>query len=426
MRIELEGASGLRGEIYPPPDKSISHRALIFSCLSRGRSVIRNFLRAGDTMSTLGAFRALGAEIRDDGDVVVEGRGLYGLKEPPSVIDCGNSGTTMRLLSGVLSGSPFFSVLTGDESLRRRPMKRVIDPLRQMGAEIMARRGDSYPPIAVRGGRLRPIRYEMPVASAQVKSALLLAGLYADGITEVREPLKSRDHTERMLPQYGARVEVDGLSVRIKGGTELRGIEAEVPGDFSSAAFFIAAALIAKDSDITVRAVGVNPTRTGFMEVVRAMGAAPEVLEARTVAGEPVADIRSRTSELRAVEIGGEAVPSLIDEFPVLCVLASQAEGVTTIRGAGELRVKESDRIRAMAEGLRRMGAEVQEHEDGLSIRGKAGLKGAEIESHGDHRIAMAFSIAALAARGKTTIHGAEAADISFPGFFHTLRRLAG
>lgn len=426
LRIELEGASGLRGEIYPPADKSISHRALIFSSIARGRSVIRNFLHAGDTLSTLGALRALGVDIRDDGEVVVEGKGLYGLKEPASVIDCGNSGTTMRLLSGVLSGSPFFSVLTGDESLRKRPMRRVIEPLGRMGAEIMARAGDSYPPIALRGGRLRPVRYEMPVASAQVKSALLLAGLYADGITEVLEPVKSRDHTERMLPQYGARVDVQGLSIKIHGGTELMGIEVDVPGDFSSAAFFIGAALIAEDSDITVKAVGMNPTRTGLMDVLRAMGADPEVSDERTLTGEPVADIRARTSELRAVEIGRDAVPSLIDEFPLLCVLASQAEGTTTIRGAGELRVKESDRIRAMAEGLGRMGVEVEEHEDGLSITGKARLKGAEIESHGDHRIAMAFSVAALAASGKTTIDGAEAADISFPGFFHTLRRLAG
>lgn len=426
MRIELEGISRLKGEIYPPPDKSISHRAIIFSCISRGRSVIRNFLRAGDTLSTLGAFRAMGAEISDAGDVIVEGKGLDGLKEPHSVIDCGNSGTTMRLLSGVLSGNPFFSVLTGDESLRKRPMGRVIAPLRQMGAEIMARGGDSYPPMAIRGGRLKAISYEMPVASAQVKSAILLAGLYANGVTEVKEPVRSRDHTERMLPHYGAKVEVEGLSVRIHGGTELRGIEAFVPGDFSSAAFFIAAALIASDADVTVRAVGVNPTRTGFMDVIREMGAEVEVVDARMVAGEPVADIRARASELRGVDIGGERIPSLIDEFPVLCVLATQAEGMTTIRGAGELRVKESDRIRAMAEGLKSMGAQVEELEDGLSIRGKVRLRGAEIDSHGDHRISMAFSIAALSAEGKTVIHGAETADISYPGFFYTLRRLAG
>jgi len=398
----------------------------MLSSIAQGRSVIRNFLRAGDTMSTLGAFRSLGVNISVGDEIIVEGAGLRGLREPLAAIDCGNSGTTMRLVSGILSGNPFFSVLTGDESLVRRPMKRVIEPLRKMGASIMARAGDSYPPIAVRGGDLKAIRYETPVASAQVKSALLLAGLYADGVTEVVEPLKSRDHTERMLPALGADVEVSGLSVRVRGGRELRGAEFHVPGDFSSAAFFMAAASIVEGSELALRSVGVNPTRTGLLSVLERMGARVEVSGVREIAGEPLADLICRHSGLRAVEVGPEEIPSVIDEFPVLCVLASQAEGTTVIRGAGELRVKESDRIRSMADGLRRMGASVEELEDGIAIGGRAALKGAVVESYGDHRVAMAFSVAALVADGTTVISDAGAADISFPGFFDRLRELAG
>lgn len=427
MTIELGRASrGLRGRITPPADKSISHRAVILASLARGRSVIRNFLRAGDTLSTVGAFRSLGVSISEGEELVVEGRGLRGLKEPMTAIYCGNSGTTMRLLSGVLSGNQFFSVLTGDESLSRRPMRRIITPLRKMGASIMARDNDAYAPIAIRGGGLRPLRYESPVASAQVKSSVLLAGLYADGETEVTEPFKSRDHTERMLPACGARVEVRGLSVKIWGAEELRAAEFFVPGDISSAAFFMAAALLVEGSEITVNSVGVNPTRTGIIEVLRRMGAGVEALNLREVSGEPVADLTVRHSPLRAVEIGAGEMPSVIDEFPVLCVLASQAEGTTSIRGARELRVKESDRIGAVAEGLTRMGADVQEHEDGLSITGKTALRGARIDSRGDHRIAMAFAVAALVSEGKTSIEKADAVNISFPGFFDILRKLTG
>lgn len=425
MNVELTGAAKLRGEITPPPDKSISHRAAIFSSIARGRSVIRNYLRAGDTLTTLEALRALGAEVQEDGEIIIKGRGLYGLREPDSPVYCGNSGTTMRLLAGLLSGQPFFSVLSGDGYLNRRPMKRVLRPMSLMGANVMAREGDAFPPIAIRGGRLKPIRYELPVASAQVKSAVLLAGLYAGGTTEVVETVKSRDHTERMLPAYGARVEADGLVTRVTGGVELRGVEVNVPNDFSSAAFFIAAALMVGDSELIVRDVGVNPTRTGFLDAIGKMGARVEVLDVREVSGEPVADLRCRTSALGAVEIGEDMIPFLVDEFPVLCVLASQAEGVTVISGAEELRVKESDRISAMAEGLGKMGVEVEEFRDGLSIKGKAALRGADIRSHGDHRIAMAFSVAALAAEGRTVIQDAGAADISFPGFFETLKGAA-
>ena len=441
-RIELSKAKSFKGKFSPTPDKSISHRAVIFSSLSKGESIIRNFLRAEDTISTMNAMKMLGIEIQENlippfpplakggkggfsGELVINGNGIYGLKEPFNVIDCGNSGTTIRMLSGVLSGNPFFSVLTGDESLRTRPMGRVITPLRQMGAGIMARGEDRYPPVAIKGGGLNAIRYTMPVASAQVKSAILLAGLYADGETEIIEPAKSRDHTERMLSSFGAEINVDGLSVRIKGGTELKGTGVHVPGDFSSAAFFIIGALLIKDSDITIEGVGINPTRTGLISALKEMGADIEIYNIRNLSGEPVADIHCKGgAELNAINITKEKIPALIDEFPILCVAATQAEGLTTIRGAEELRVKESDRIKSMATELRKMGAEIEEFDDGLSIMGKRRLKGAFIESYRDHRIAMALSIAALIADGTTTINGVSSVNISFPGFFEILRRL--
>jgi 3-phosphoshikimate 1-carboxyvinyltransferase len=426
LKIELERASSLRGEISPPPDKSVSHRAIIISSIAEGKSVVRNFLRAGDTLSTVNAMRSLGVEIEEQGsEMVVSGSGLRGLTEPANVINCGNSGTTMRLLSGVLAGNLFLSVLAGDESLSRRPMLRVINPLSLMGATIMARDGDRFPPIAIRGGGLNGIRFKMPVASAQVKSAVLLAGLYAEGTTEIVEPFKSRDHTERMLPMYGVNVDVDGLSIKIMGGSEPWAADVEVPGDFSSAAFFIGAALITGNSEIKIKDVGLNPLRTGLLEVLGLMGADIAVENQRDVSGEIVGDIIARTSRLKGVEVGRDLVPSMIDEFPLLCVVASVAEGVTTIRGADELRVKESDRVKAMADGLKAMGVEVEEYPDGLSINGTDELKGALVNSLGDHRIAMAFSVAALASSGKTTIERAEAADISFPGFYDALKRLS-
>jgi 3-phosphoshikimate 1-carboxyvinyltransferase len=439
-RIELSKAKNFKGKFTPTPDKSISHRAIIFSSLAKGKSIIKNFLRAEDPLSTMNSFRSLGVEITDKGeDIIINGNGIYGLKEPPDVIDCGNSGTTMRMLSGVLAGNPFFSVLTGDESLRTRPMGRVISPLRQMGAEIIARGENRYPPIAIKGKKLQSIKYAMPVASAQVKSAILLAGLYTDGETEIIEPAKSRDHTERILPAFGADIKVEGLRVRINGGTELKGAEVHVPGDFSSAAFFIVAALLIGNSDITTTGVGINPTRTGLLEVLKQMGADIELINIRDISlnsssvtrhpslfvGEPVADIHCRGgSDLKAITITKEKIPSLIDEFPILCVAATQAMGTTTIRGAEELRVKESDRIKSMATELKKMGAEIEELEDGLSITGKKGLKGAVIESYRDHRVAMALSIAALIADGTTIINGVSSVNISFPGFFEILKRL--
>jgi 3-phosphoshikimate 1-carboxyvinyltransferase len=425
-KISIERAAMLKGKVSPPPDKSLSHRAVILSSLAKGKGVVRNFLRAKDTESTMNAFRALGIEIREDGNnLTIFGKGLYGLAEPDDVIDCGNSGTTIRLLSGILSANPFFSVLTGDSSLRSRPMARIIKPLSLMGAHITAREDNTHAPLAIKGGMLRPVQYPMPMASAQVKSSIILAGLYIDGKTEVIEPAKSRDHTERMLPAFGADVTSDGLTVTVRGGAELHPLEITVPGDFSSAAFFIVGAAITPGSEVVLRSVGINPTRTGLLDVLKIMGADIEITDMHTVSGEPVADICCRgKGRLKAVSVSEEIIPALIDEFPVLCVAASLADGVTTIRGAAELRVKESDRIRAMASELGKMGVSVEEHDDGISITGTDALHGTEVEGHGDHRIAMAMAVAGLAAEGVTTISGVSAVDISFPDFFPILRKL--
>jgi 3-phosphoshikimate 1-carboxyvinyltransferase len=426
-RIEITRASAFKGEVVPPPDKSISHRAVMFSSLARGKGIVRNFLRAQDTESTMNAFRALGIDIEDQGHtLIINGNGLHGLKEPSDVIDCGNSGTTIRLLSGVLAANPFFSVLTGDSSLRSRPMARVINPLRLMGARISGRDNDRLAPFAINGGRLKPISYDMPMASAQVKSSVLLAGLYTDGVTEVKEPARSRDHSERMLPAFGADMRTDGLTVHVRGGMELHAQEIDVPGDFSSAAFFIVAALLLPGSEILLKNVGINPTRTGLIDVLRGMGGHIEVLNIRTVSGEPVADIFCKGgTELKAADVAGEIVPSLIDEFPILCIAAAKANGTTTISGAEELRVKESDRIKAMATEMSKMGIHVEEHPDGMSITGTESIRGAQVDSHGDHRIAMSMAVAGLVADGTTTINNASAVSISFPDFFQIIRKLS-
>ena len=425
-KIEITKASRFSGEVIPPPDKSISHRAVMLSSIARGKGVVRNFLRAQDTESTMQAFRKLGIEIEDSGDMlVIHGKGLHGLREASDVIDCGNSGTTMRLLAGVLSANPFFSVLTGDRSLRSRPMKRVIKPLSLMGAHISGRDDNRFAPLAISGGKLKPISYNMPIASAQVKSSILLAGLYTEGSTIVKEPTRSRDHTERMLPAFGAELTSDGLTVTVQGNRELSSQEITVPGDFSSAAFFMVAAIVIPGSEVLLKNVGINPTRTGLISVLQSMGADITVMNTRTVSGEPVADISCRgTTGLKAADVTREIVPSLIDEFPILCVAAAKAEGTTVIRGAEELRVKESDRIAAMATELAKMGVLIEEYPDGLNIKGSDTLSGTEVYSHGDHRIAMSLAIAGLTASGVTTIHGAHAVDISFPGFFSLIRGL--
>ncbi len=429
-QVELKKTGGLRGELLLPPDKSISHRAIMLASIARGKSKIRNFLKADDPLSTMNAFRMLGIDIsgEDRSEVIINGKGLYGLKEPLDVIDCGNSGTTVRLIAGILAGNPFFSTLTGDASLRQRPMARVVAPLKAMGANISGRAGDSLLPFAINGGSLRAMHYDMPVASAQVKSCLILAGLYANGITSITEPYKSRDHTERMLASMGAHIESgSGRPITIKGGTELNALDITVPSDFSSAAFFLVAALIVPGSELLIKNVGVNATRTGLIDVIREMGASVKLLDSREISGEPIADLYCETAGLlKAVKINKEGIPGIIDEFPILCVLATQAEGITEIRGAEELRVKESDRIKAMVSELRKLGADVEEYPDGIAIKGKKSLQGGSVNSYGDHRIAMSMAVAALVADGTTVIDNASCVDISFPGFFEQLKNITG
>jgi 3-phosphoshikimate 1-carboxyvinyltransferase len=425
--VELTKSKGLRGEVSPPPDKSISHRSIMFASMAEGKSIVRNFLRAEDPLSTIKAFRTLGIPITEvaTGEITIEGKGLNGLTEPFDVIDCGNSGTTIRLISGLLAGNPFLSILTGDDSLKQRPMARVINPLKQMGALISARGGDKYPPLAIRGSALKAIDYTMPIASAQVKSCVIMAGLYADGTTTITEPQRSRDHTERMLSAMGAGIKVQDLSVSVNGNPKLHAVDVTVPADFSSAAFFIAGALLVPNSEIVIKDVGINQTRTGLLNVLADMGASIKIENMREISGEPIADIICSSAErLKAVKIAGDIVPSLIDEFPILCILASQADGVTEIRGAQELRVKESDRIKAMAIELAKLGVEVREYPDGIDINGNTNLKGGPVESYGDHRIAMSLSIAALIAQGTTVLNNASCADISFPGFYEKLKGL--
>ncbi|WP_136514624.1 3-phosphoshikimate 1-carboxyvinyltransferase [Geomonas edaphica] len=414
----VEPATGIRGEIRVPGDKSISHRSIMFGSIASGITRVSGFLRGEDALATLEAFRAMGVQIDDDGETVtIHGKGLHGLEEPGDVLDCGNSGTSMRLLTGLLAGQNFFSVLSGDKYLRARPMKRVVGPLGRMGARISGRAGGEKAPLAIQGGKLTGIEYDSPVSSAQVKSAIMLAGLYADGETVVREPHLSRDHSERMLRAFGARVETFPGGVRVFGGPELTGRDIVVPGDISSAAFFMVAALIVPGSELLIRGVGVNPTRTGILDILKGMGGDIELLNEREESGEPVADLLVRSSKLKAMEISGEVVPRAIDEFPSICVAAALAEGTTVVRDASELRVKETDRIAAMADNLRRAGVTVTETPEGMEITGVTSLKGCAADSFGDHRIAMSMTVAGLTAKGNTTISDVECIATSFPGF---------
>lgn len=418
-------SSGVRGEITLPGDKSISHRAVIFAAIARGESRIHNFSGGGDNRSTIHAFQTLGVEIAQTGtEVLVKGRGWDGVHAPSETIDCGNSGTTMRLLSGLLAGRPFASRLDGDASLRSRPMGRVITPLREMGADIVSEGGENRAPLRINGQSLHGISYQSPVASAQVKSAILLAGLQGRGVTRVWEPVRSRDHTERMLPAFGGRLQVSGTEVTIAGGQELHACNVEVPGDLSSAAFFIGAALVVPGSELYVRGVGLNPTRTGVLDVFLAMGGAMTTLNLHEVCGEPVGDLLVRPSTLHGIEIDGELIVRAIDEVPVIAVVAAFAHGTTVIRGAQELRVKESDRIRALATTLLALGARVSELPDGLAIEGEIGLRGGRVQSFDDHRIAMALTVAGLAATDKIVLEGTGCVDISFPGFYRLVRDL--
>ena len=420
-RIE-ETKRPLRGELTVPGDKSIGHRAVIFTSIARGRSRIWNLSGGEDNLRTVQAFKDLGVKIWRDGEALcVEGKGWNGLSAPAKVIDCGNSGTTMRLLSGVLAGRPFVARLDGDASLRLRPMQRVIEPLGRMGAQILSRNGKGLAPLEIRGGSLQGIHYTLPIASAQVKSAILLAGLQAGGVTSVEEPQQSRDHTEIMAQAFGARLKVDGRSVALEGPQCLVARDVRVPGDLSSAAFFMAAAAAIPGSELVIREVGCNPTRSGIIDILRRMGASIELIHSRDEAREAVADLRISGRDLSGVDIGPEMAARTIDEYPVLCVAAALAQGVTTISGAKELRYKESDRIAAMTSELRKLGVRVEEREDGMKIEGSSRLQGAGVRSYGDHRIAMALAVAGLSAEGGVEIDDSACADISFPGFFDLL-----
>jgi len=426
VELVLEKANKLKGNIFVPGDKSISHRSLILGSIAQGEMRIYNFLNSLDCLSTLECMRALGVEVKRDSNdsLTIKGKGLYGLQESKVILDVGNSGTTMRLLTGLLSGQNFYSVLNGDNSIKKRPMKRVIQPLRLMGAEIWGREDGHFAPLSIKGSQLNPFQYTLPVASAQVKSALLLAGLYTNGETVISEPLSSRDHTERMLEIMQADIKISSPEITIKGGIELKSTDIFIPGDISSAAYFIAAASILKDSQIIIKQVGVNPTRTGIVEILKKMGTKIDLLNYHIKSNEPQADLKIEYSELKRVEINQEDVPSLIDELPLIAIVATQAQGKTVVSGARELRVKETDRIKAIVSELKKMGADIEEKEDGFVVNGPTSLQGAVCESYNDHRIAMSLAVAALLAEGKTVIKNSECIDISFPGFEKTLQNL--
>jgi 3-phosphoshikimate 1-carboxyvinyltransferase len=429
--LQLSGGGSLRGTVQVPGDKSISHRALLFGAIAEGETRIEGLLPAEDPLSTAACLRAMGVEvsaIRAGETVLVRGVGLDGLQEPADVLDCGNSGTTMRLMLGLLAGrAGRHFVLTGDGSLRGRPMRRVGAPLAEMGAVIHGRKQGNFAPLAVLGQALQGTTIHTPVASAQVKSAILLAGLTAAGPTTVIEPAQSRDHSERMLRAFGAKLTVGGpglTEVIVTPGNRLKGQAVVVPGDISSAAFWLVAAAITPGAALTVENVGLNPSRTGILEVLEQMGARLEVVNRRDVAGEPVGDLRVGHGPLRAFEIGGELIPRLVDEIPVLAVAACCAEGVSRIRDAGELRVKETDRLAVMARQLGAMGARIEEFEDGMAITGATELQGATVDSETDHRVAMSLAVAAGIATGSTELHRPEAAAVSYPNFWDDLQRL--
>ena len=416
----------MAGTIRVPGDKSISHRAVLLGSLSRGVCRVRNFAGSQDCLHTVGCMRDLGVDIEEFGDTTLEiaGVGLRGLDEPQNVLDVGNSGTTARLLAGLLAGQSFHSVITGDDSLRRRPMMRVVGPLREMGAHISGPENGRFAPLTIVGGDVRPISYSLPLASAQVKSAILIAGLYAIGETEIREPTATRDHTERMLRLMGKKVNTTDGRIKMSGGGELFPFDVEIPGDISSAAFLVTATLLCPDSHLTVRDVGTNPTRTGVVQVLTEMGAKVSIVNQRIDDSEPVADLHAETSTLRGIDIGGEMIPRVIDELPIIAVAATQARGRTRVSGAEELRRKETDRIRATVQELSTLGAKIEEHRDGFTIHGPTPLRGARCRSHGDHRIAMALAVAGLIAEDETHIEGTDCVDVSFPGFFQTLERV--
>jgi 3-phosphoshikimate 1-carboxyvinyltransferase len=435
VQRQVRPARALRGTVVPPGDKSISHRAAIFNAIADGHALIQGFQRAADCLATLGCLRNLGVAWswqpdagNDDAALAIHGRGRHGLSESDRVLDCRNSGTTMRLLAGLLAPQPFFSVLSGDRSLRSRPMARVIQPLRRMGADVSGRQGDTRPPLALRGTPLKGTRYRLPVASAQVKTALILAALYADGETVLEEPACSRDHSERMLQAMGAELRLGDGQVSVKPlARDLRPLPLRVPGDISAAAAWLVLAACHPDAHLRLEGVGVNPSRTGVLDALRLMDADIDVEEQRARGPEPVADITVRSSRLHGAVIEGDLVPRAIDELPLVALAACFARGETVIRDAAELRVKESDRIRATARELRRLGADVRELPDGLRIRpAGGGLRGATVSSHGDHRLAVMLGLAGALARGRTSILNAGAVAVSYPWFWRDLDLLSG
>jgi 3-phosphoshikimate 1-carboxyvinyltransferase len=428
MQEAVRSPARIRGSLAPPADKSISHRAAMFNAVGEGEAIVENFLRSADSLATLACLRKMGVSWQLEDDTLrIRGAGRDGLREPDGVLDCRNSGTSMRLLAGLLAPQPFLSVLSGDSSLRSRPMSRVIEPLREMGAQIWGRAGDTKAPLVIHGGPLRGINYRLPVASGQVKSALLIAGLWAEGETVVEEPEPTRDHTERMLRAMGADVRFgEGPYARIEPlRGELTAMSFRVPGDISSAAPWLVLGAVHPDAEIRIRGVCVNPTRTGVLDALSMMGADIRLEEERTWGAEPVADIVVRSSELRGAVIEGGLVPRAIDELPLLALAGCFAQGETVIRDAKELRVKESDRIRTTVAGLRRMGAQIEEAEDGIRIAGSQGLSGAAVSSFGDHRIAVMLGTAGLVARGETVVRNSSAVAVSYPRFWEDARTLS-
>ena len=422
--MEIKKLTNLHGEITVPGDKSISHRAVMFGSLAKGTTRITHFLEGADCLSTISCFRKMGIDIENNnGEILVHGKGLRGLSSPTDILDVGNSGPTTRLISGILAGQNFVSELTGDDSIQSRPMKRIMTPLLSMGADITSIKGNNCVPLRIAGHPLKAIHYDSPVASAQVKSCVLLAGMYSDGVTSVTEPVLSRNHTEIMLNYFGAQVTSEGTTASIVPEPSLHAREITVPGDISSAAYFIAAGLLVPGSEILLKNVGINPTRDGLLRVCKDMGADITMLNVN-MDGEPTADLLVRTSSLHGTTVGGEIIPTLIDEIPMIAVMAAFAEGTTIIKDAKELKVKESDRILVMAENLSRMGADITPTEDGMIIHGGKPLHGAVIDSYLDHRVAMSFAIAGLLCDGPLSIKGGDCVKISYPEFYEDLYRL--
>jgi 3-phosphoshikimate 1-carboxyvinyltransferase len=425
MKIKIKPAKKMIGEVKVPGDKSISHRALMIGALAMGATRIKGLPESDDCNYTAKAFRDMGIIIKEKGGVtIVEGKGLHGLKKPGNPLYVGNSGTTMRIMAGILAGQDFESELTGDTGISARPMNRIVEPLSMMGVDISAKGGGEYPPLRINGGEVRPVIYKSLIASAQIKSAILFAGLYSKGTTKVIEPVRSRDHTERMLKYFGAEVKVSGKSVSIKGSKELKARVLDIPGDISSAGFFMVAAALMKGSRVRIRNVSINPTRAGILKILSMMGSDVRVVNKKIQALEPVADIIVKYSKTHGITITRDMIPSVIDELPIIFVLASLSKGVTTIEGVQELRVKETDRINSMHNGLKAMGVDFRVEGDNVVINGARGLKGARLQSYGDHRTCMALAIAALVAENDSEIEGAESVSKSFPSFFDVLFKL--